>query len=85
MLHSIGRIIVNDKLERMWKEAVVAYPRIFLAEMRKTMKDLSQDSGSPGRDSKQGPHDYEPGAAIRPDIRYFVCITLYTIRMLWST
>jgi hypothetical protein len=37
------------------------YPGICLEELRKTMKDLSQDSRSPGRDLKPGTPEYEAG------------------------
>jgi hypothetical protein len=47
-----GRVI--DELERIWKEAAMAYPRyypeIFLGWLRKTRKNLSQDFRFPGRD-----------------------------------
>jgi hypothetical protein len=46
---------MNDELERIWKEAPVAYsryyPSICLEKLRKTTKTLSQNSRSPVRDS----------------------------------
>jgi hypothetical protein len=47
---------VNDELERMWKETVVAkfkegyYPSICLEGLTKPAKNLSQDSRSPDRE-----------------------------------
>jgi hypothetical protein len=38
------------------------YPRICLEGLRKTTKNLSQDSRYPGRDLKPGPPEYEAGA-----------------------
>jgi hypothetical protein len=54
---------MNNELERMWKEAVVAqyYPGICLEGMRKTMKNLIEDSQSLGQDMKQRPSEYEAG------------------------
>jgi hypothetical protein len=40
------------------------YPGIYLDGLRKTTKDLSQDSRSPGRDFKPGPAEYEVGVLI---------------------
>jgi hypothetical protein len=45
---------MNDELERMWKEAVLAqfkvrnYPGICLEELRKPRYNINQDSQSPG-------------------------------------
>jgi hypothetical protein len=55
-----------DELEWIWKEAAVAYvlssyPRIRLEGLRKTMKNLSQDSRSRGRDLNTGLPEYEAG------------------------
>jgi hypothetical protein len=56
---------MNDELERIWKEAVVAhlryYPGICLMGLRKTMKTLSYDSLSSGRDLNPTPPEYEAG------------------------
>jgi hypothetical protein len=53
---------MNDELERISKEAVVAWPRyypiIFLKGLRKTMNNLSQKSWCPGQDSNQAPTEY---------------------------
>jgi hypothetical protein len=47
----------------MSKEATVTYLRychgIFPERIRKTMKNLSQDSRSPGRDFNPGPPEHE--------------------------
>jgi hypothetical protein len=55
------RMIANNELERMWKEAVVAYlrhcPGICLERLRKTTKTFSQDRRFPGRDLNPGPSD----------------------------
>jgi hypothetical protein len=37
------------------------YPRTCLKELRKSLKTLSQDSRSPGRDLNPGPPEYEAG------------------------
>jgi hypothetical protein len=56
---------VNNKLERMWKEAAMPnlkhYPDICLGELRKTMKGFSQNSRSPARNFNPGPSEYEAG------------------------
>jgi hypothetical protein len=52
---------MNNELERIWKEAVRAYFKTLswhLPRMRKIMKNLSQDSQSPGRDLNLGPPKY---------------------------
>jgi hypothetical protein len=42
---------MNDELERIWKEVVMAYyPGIRLEGLRKTTKNLSQNSQSPDWD-----------------------------------
>jgi hypothetical protein len=52
-------IIVNNELERMWKEAVWPslryYPDMYLEELRKTTKNLCRDRECPERDSNQAP------------------------------
>jgi hypothetical protein len=39
---------MNDELERMWKEVILAYsrkyPRLFLEGLKKTRKYLNQDN-----------------------------------------
>jgi hypothetical protein len=37
------------------------HPSIFLEGLRKTTKNLSHDSRSPGRDLNTGPPEYEAG------------------------
>jgi hypothetical protein len=37
------------------------YPDSYLEELKKTMKNFSQDSRTPGRDMKPGPPGYEIG------------------------
>jgi hypothetical protein len=53
---------MNDELENIWKEAVVAesryYPSICLGGLRKTTKILSQDIWFPARDSKREHPEY---------------------------
>jgi hypothetical protein len=47
---------MEDECERIWKEAVLFYSRIFLQfleGLRKTIEDISQDRRSPGQDSNQ--------------------------------
>jgi hypothetical protein len=50
---------VNNELERMWKEVVIAYlryyPGICLEELRKTTERHCQDSQSLGWDLNLGP------------------------------
>lgn len=52
-----------DELGRMWKEVLTAYftvlSRICLEELRKTAKNLCQDSLSPDTDLNPGPYEYE--------------------------
>jgi hypothetical protein len=54
---------VNNELERIWKEAVVAnfryYPGVRLDGLRKPRKYFSQDKRSPVRDLNPGPPEYE--------------------------
>jgi hypothetical protein len=56
---------MNDGLERMWKEAVVAYlkvlVRLFSGGTEQTTKNLSLDSWSSGRDLNPGPRECEAG------------------------
>jgi hypothetical protein len=47
---------MNDKLERIWKEASLG---IYLKEVRKTTKHLVHDSVFPDRDSIQMILEYE--------------------------
>jgi hypothetical protein len=49
---------MNDELERMWKEAVVAYPGICLERHKDTI-NLSHDSRFACRDLNTGPPKYE--------------------------
>jgi hypothetical protein len=51
---------LNNELEMKWKEAVVS-TGICLKGQRKTTRNFSQDSRSPGRDLKLGPPGYEAG------------------------
>jgi hypothetical protein len=57
---------MNNKLENMQKETVVAY---FLPadNLRKTMKNLSLKSRSPGRDLNIGPPEYKARVIIYSD------------------
>jgi hypothetical protein len=45
---SNGKMTVKEELEKIWKEAIMAYVRyyhsIYLQELRITIKNLSQDS-----------------------------------------
>jgi hypothetical protein len=54
---------INDELERIWKEAVLALFQVLsqhlTGELRKLMENLSQDSQSPGRDLNLGPPKYK--------------------------
>jgi hypothetical protein len=47
--------------KRPWPN-LKCYPGIFLDGLRKTTKNLSQDSRSAGRDLKPGPPEYQVGA-----------------------
>jgi hypothetical protein len=61
-------LLVDDEFEKMWEEAVVAkstyYPSICLAELRKMIKNLSQDSLCPTQKSNQVPTEYESKAVV---------------------
>jgi hypothetical protein len=49
-------------------------PRIYLEGLRKTTKNLSEDSQSPGRELYPGPPEYEAGVlAIRPRRSVMLC------------
>jgi hypothetical protein len=50
---------VNDELEMMREEAVVVYVGIILEQLRKTTKNISQDSRSLGRDLNPETSEYE--------------------------
>jgi hypothetical protein len=54
---------MSDELERIWKEAIVDQSSycsdIFMEELRKTKKNLDEDSRCPGRDSNRAPHEHE--------------------------
>jgi hypothetical protein len=56
---------VSNEFERMWKKRswpnLRYYSGICLEGLRKTTKNLSQDSRSPGRDLDPGPPEYEAG------------------------
>jgi hypothetical protein len=56
---------VNDELERISKEAAMAYLRynssIHLEGLTKTIKNLSQDSQSQGQDLNPEPPEYKAG------------------------
>jgi hypothetical protein len=57
--------LVNDELERIWKEVVVPnlryYPNICLEGLRKTTQNLSQDSWSLSQDFNLVPPKYKAG------------------------
>jgi hypothetical protein len=57
------RIVINDKLGRTWKEEVLAmfrcHHRIFLEGLRKTIRNLVQDSLSLGQHSNLGLPRYQ--------------------------
>jgi hypothetical protein len=46
--------------KRLWPN-LRYYPGIFVDGLKKTMKNLSQNSWSPGRDLNLGPLEYEAG------------------------
>jgi hypothetical protein len=57
------KMMLND---RSWPN-LRYYPGIFLKRLRKTTKNFSQDSRSPGREMNPGPLEYEAGMlTIRP-------------------
>jgi hypothetical protein len=61
---------VNNKLEIKWKEVVVAYffkvlSKFFLEGLKRTMKNLSQDSRCRGRAIAQAVSRWLPTAAVR--------------------
>jgi hypothetical protein len=54
--------LINDELQGIWKKTDMTYRGTILAWVdvpRNTTKNLSQKSQCPGRDSNQGPPDYE--------------------------
>jgi hypothetical protein len=57
------RMIVNDELEKIWKEAAVAdyqaCSRTIFKILRETTQEICQDNGPSGRVSKPGSHAYE--------------------------
>jgi hypothetical protein len=62
------------------------YFGIFLEGLRKTKKNLSQDSWSPGRDLNPGPSEYEVGVdGMFVDFLHFCldCIVVYEIAYIY--
>jgi hypothetical protein len=57
----IEKYVVGSGCSLIWRE----YPGTFLKELRKT-KNLSHDTGSPGRDLNTGPPEYEGVPTTRP-------------------
>jgi hypothetical protein len=59
------RLLMDNALERTWKEAVVAYFKVLSRHLpggtEKTHKNHSQDSLSPGRNLNSEPPEYEAG------------------------
>jgi hypothetical protein len=51
---------MNGELERIWKEAVVAYPGISLETLRKPQKPSHRTTGVPARDSNLTLPKYSP-------------------------
>jgi hypothetical protein len=53
---------IGKDLEGSFRGIILRYyPGIGLEELRKTTKNLNQDSRFPGRDLKPGPTEYEAG------------------------
>jgi hypothetical protein len=54
---------VNDELEKMWKEAVVAFKLLsrYFSEGTDEYHETPQDSRSLGRELNPGPPEYEAG------------------------
>jgi hypothetical protein len=50
-----------DELEWIWKEAVYSmyYLGTFMEGLRKTTRNISQESRSPGRDTNREPPEHE--------------------------
>jgi hypothetical protein len=59
------RMIVNDELEKIWKEAVMTKFKVLSWYLpggsEENHKNLSQDSQSPSQDLNLGPPEYEAG------------------------
>jgi hypothetical protein len=53
---------VRNELAVVWKEATIAESEICLKGLKGTIKDLSQDSESRGRDSNRSPPEYKSEA-----------------------
>jgi hypothetical protein len=55
----------DNELERMWKEAVVAFLKVLSRHLpggtEENDENLSQNCRSPGRDLSPGPPEYEAG------------------------
>jgi hypothetical protein len=83
---------VDDELERMWKEAVVAF-QACLEEMTKTTTNFRQNIRSKGRDFNPRPPEYEPAALNVVLVGFYYCrsvdichfqLFFYTVRVAQS-
>jgi hypothetical protein len=52
---------MDNELEELWKDTTVAYFKVLLEGLRKTVKNLSQDSQSPGYNLNPALPVYEAG------------------------
>jgi hypothetical protein len=56
-------MIVTDEFERMWKEAVVSYlmkyPSIYLDRLKKTKKNIIEDTKALNKNSNPKPPEYK--------------------------
>jgi hypothetical protein len=55
---------MNDKIQRIWKEAVMVTIVAYVWKERKTTKNSSQDSRCLGQDLNQAPPKYKSGALL---------------------
>jgi hypothetical protein len=71
---------MNNELEKIRKEAVVAqfryYPSICMDALRKTTKDLSQESRSKNRFLNPGPLEYKSGVLNTRAALIFWCLII---------
>jgi hypothetical protein len=71
---------MNDELERMWKEAVVAKFKVLLFRHfpggTEKNQNVSQHSLSPGRNLNPGPPEYEAGVLTTRPRRSVNCCRL---------
>jgi hypothetical protein len=75
--------LINNALDRAWKEAAVAYSEVLprnLEGLRKTMHTLSQESRSVGQDLNPGPPEHKAGVlTILPRQQFRLCMYVWIL------